>query len=71
MPSVISDKREAGGARMQVQFNDPAGQPVLYIFDIFVRDGPYWGAAAGYPPRRWVLRDVYLPDEEPLYWRFL
>ena len=48
-PSVTCDSRNAGGARIQVQFLEPTGQPVLYTFDIFTREQPYWGSAAGYP----------------------
>ena len=70
-PGVICDSREAGGARITVQFLDRRGLPVTYVFDVFHRDGPYWGAAAGYPPRHWVLRDVYARGQEPLFWRML
>jgi len=66
-PWVTCDSRDAGGARIQVQFLDENGEPMLYTFDIFTRE-PYWGTAAGYPPREWVLRDVYPYDEEPLFW---
>ncbi len=68
-PSVICDSRSAGGARLRVQFIDPKGQPMLYIFDIFAREQPYCGAAMGYPPREWVIRDVYPFTEEPLFWK--
>jgi hypothetical protein len=67
-PSVICDSRGAGGARLRVQLLDKAGQPRSYVFDVFTREQPYWGAAAGYPPREWVLRDVYPYDEKPLFW---
>lgn len=70
-PGVICDSHEAGGARITVQFLDRRGLPVTYVFDVFHRDGPYWGAAAGYPPRHWVLRDVYARGQEPLFWRML
>ena len=70
-PGVICDSLNAGGARIPVQFMDQQGLPVTYVFDVFHRDGPYWGAAMGYPPRHWVLRDVYLRDEEPLFWRMI
>lgn len=70
-PSVSSDSRDAGGARMRVQFLDNRGVPFIYIFDVFVRDLPYWGAAAGYPLRQWVIRDVYPDGQEPFYWRFI
>jgi hypothetical protein len=70
-PGVINDSRGAGGARVHVQFLDGDGVPHGYIFDIFHREGPYWGAAMGYPVRRWALYDVYPYDEEPLYWRLV
>jgi hypothetical protein len=70
-PVVTCDPHSAGGARMTVQSLDNTGSPIIYVLDIFVRDGPYWGAAAGYPFRHWALRDVYLEGEEPLYWRRL
>jgi len=70
-PCVICDPRNAGGARITVQFLDQRGLPVAYVFDVFHRDGAYWGAAAGYPPRHWVLRDVYARGQEPLFWRML
>jgi hypothetical protein len=66
-PSVTCDSRNAGGARMQVQFLDRHGDPMLYTVDVFTRKA-YGGAAAGYPPREWVLRDVYPYGEEPLFW---
>ncbi len=68
-PSVTCDSRGAGGARMSVQFLDENGHPIAYIFDVFTREQPYWGAAMGYPPREWVIRDIYPRDEEPLFWR--
>lgn len=67
-PSVTCDSRNAGGARIRVQFVDKNGSPLPYTFDVFVREQPYWGAAAGYPPRGWVIRDVYPHGEEPLFW---
>ncbi len=70
-PGVICDSRNAGGARISVQFLDQRGLPAAYVFDVFHRDGPYWGAAASYPPRHWVLRDVYARGQEPLFWRML
>jgi len=67
-PSVTCDSRNAGGARIMVQFLDKNGQPMLYTFDVFTRDQPYWGGAAGYPPRDWVIRDVYPHGQKPLFW---
>jgi hypothetical protein len=70
-PTVINDSRNAGGARMQVQFLDGKGSPQVYVFDVFVRNLPYWGAALGYPLRQWAIRDVYPRGEEPLFWRYV
>jgi len=67
-PSVTCDSRNAGGARIMVQFLDKNEQPKLYTFDVFAREQPYWGGAAGYPSRDWVIRDVYPYDQEPLFW---
>ncbi len=66
-PSVTCNPRDAGGARISVQFLDGEENPVHYTFDIFTRK-PYWGAAAGYPPREWVIRDVYPEGQKPLFW---
>ncbi len=67
-PRVINSPRDAGGARVTVQFLDDKGLPSLYVFDVFTRGGAYWADALGYPPRQWVLRDVYRFDDKPLYW---
>ena len=67
-PGVTCDFRSAGGARLYVQFLDSQGYPMPYFFDVFTQEQPYWGAAMGYPPRHWVIRDIYPSDQEPLYW---
>ncbi|MHB1354996.1 MAG: hypothetical protein ACYCZF_03355 [Anaerolineae bacterium] len=67
-PHVTCSARNAGGARVQVQVLDAAGQPVSYVFDVFASEQPYWGDAAGNPPRRWLLRDVYEIEKKPLFW---
>jgi len=67
-PGVTCDSRSAGGARLSVQFLDSQGDPIAYVFDVFTQEQPYWGAAMGYPPRHWVIRDIYPSDQEPLYW---
>jgi hypothetical protein len=71
MPGVTDSPRDAGGARARVQFLDAAGSPVHYAFDLFTLGGAYWGAATGWPARRWALRDVYEVGEEPLFWRMV
>ena len=70
-PAVIDDARSAGGARIRVDLRDRAGERHRYVFDVFSREGAYWGAATGYPPRDWVLRDVYPPSQEPIFWPFV
>jgi len=67
-PSVTCDSRNAGGARIRVQFLDRNGLPILYTFDVFAREQPYWGSAAGYPARDWVIRDLYPHGQKPLFW---
>ena len=67
-PSVTNDSRNAGGARISVQFLNRDGNPILYTFDVFARRQPYFGGAEGYPPRDWVIRDVYTDGQEPLFW---
>ena len=69
-PHATCDARNAGGARVRVQLLDRDVLPVAYVFDVFHRDGPYWGAALENPPRRWTLNDVYPRGEEPLFWRY-
>ena len=71
MPGVVCDSRSAGGARISVQFIDQEGQPFLYKFDVFARKQPYFGAAVGYPPRDWVIRDVYPSDQNPIFWKLV
>jgi len=66
-PGVTCNSRGAGGARITVQFMQ-GDKPLTYIFDIFTRELPYWGAATGYPPREWVIRDVYPRGNTPLFW---
>jgi len=70
-PRVINDSRDAGGARIKVQFLDKNGSPIVYIFDVFTREQPYWGDAEGYPPRDWVIRDVYPDNKKPLFWTLI
>lgn len=67
-PNVTNSSRDAGGARINVQFLDKNGDPISYIFDVFTREQPYWGGAEGYQPRDWVIRDVYPYDQSPMYW---
>lgn len=66
-PRVINDSRNAGGARINVRFVDTYGNPRTFFFDVFTREQPYWGGAEGFPPRDWVIRDVYPHDQKPMY----
>lgn len=68
-PCIISNPREAGGARAYVQIVDNSDNRNTYIFDVFHKETSYWGGAAGHPVRHWILRDVYLSDQEPLFWK--
>ena len=70
-PGPICDSREAGGARVSVQFLDQEGRTLSYTVDLFTRGGAYWGGATGYPPRQWVLRDVYPAGQEPIFWNLV
>jgi len=66
-PRPISDSDNAGEARTTVQFTDKNKQSISFTFEIHTRE-PYWGDAKESPPREWVIRDIYPPDEEPLRW---
>ena len=68
-PQVTCSSGNAGGARTRVQVLDDKGMPLLYTFDVFTREQPYWGDAMGNPPRHWVIRDIYASGQEPLFWR--
>ncbi len=62
-PVALGDS--ADGARVLVQFMSRDGRPVQYTFDVFdAPGGANWGK-----PETWAIRDIYLQDEEPLYWR--
>lgn len=65
-PSPVRDPADAGLARLHLEITGAEGSHLEYIFDVAVPGG-YWGAAADYPLRRWLLRDVYPAGERPLY----
>ena len=69
-PGIVCESRGAGGARYSVQIYNKSGWATTYIFDVFVEGLVYFGAAEGYQPRRWLIRDVYLAGQEPLYWPY-
>jgi hypothetical protein len=66
---VIQEPRGAEGARVRIQLHDRQGAALIYTFDVFVRGGSCWGPVADYPPRQWVIHDIYPDGEAPLYWR--
>ncbi|HEX5417311.1 MAG TPA: hypothetical protein VFZ25_16725 [Chloroflexota bacterium] len=67
-PGVIHSAADAGGARLTVRLTDRNGATHVYTFDVFNRDGAYWGAAMDFPARHWVVRDVYPVGQLPLFW---
>lgn len=70
-PHVIQSPPDAGGARVRVEFMDANQKPRIYVFDLFTREQPYWGAALNYPPRQWMIRDIYPETQTPLFWTFI
>ncbi|XOB41163.1 MAG: hypothetical protein ACKKMW_00215 [Candidatus Nealsonbacteria bacterium] len=70
VPGVTNNPRSAGGARISIQLIDNNNTEYIYIFDVFHRETSYWGATEGYPVRHWVLRDIYLLGQKPLFWEF-
>jgi hypothetical protein len=70
-PGVVESPREAGFARVSVSLTQPEDARLwIYVFDVVTRGGAYWGGTLDYPPREWMLVDVYRMGDEPLYWRF-
>lgn len=66
-PGVITNPDEAGGARVQVAIHGNDQPEAVFFFDLLVPGG-YWGAAAGYPVREWVIVDIYPETKDPLAW---
>jgi hypothetical protein len=66
-PAVIDDPIEAGGVRARVAIRGEQRIESVYRFDLLVPGG-YWGAAAGYPVREWVIVDIYPESAAPLAW---
>lgn len=59
----------AEGARVQVQLTDSDNDKFIYIFDIFVREvTPGTIKDSSFFWKHWTVRDVYLENEEPLFW---
>lgn len=68
-PAVIDDPAQAGGVRAWVAIADGYGTESIYVFDLLVPPGVYWGDAAGNPLREWVIVDVYPEGTQPLAWQ--
>jgi hypothetical protein len=68
-PAVIDDAAQAGGVRARVAIADGYGTESIYVFDLLVPPGVYWGDAAGNPLREWVIVDVYPEGMQPLAWQ--
>ncbi len=68
-PNVIEDPKSAGGARVTVILRSADGGERRYVFDVWHREGAYYGTFTG-EPHHWALFDVYRQGEEPLYWRY-
>ncbi len=67
-PAVIDDPAQAGGARVRVAIGGGHDPETIYIFDLLVPPGVYWGDAAGNPLRDWEIVDVYPEGMRPLAW---
>jgi hypothetical protein len=69
-PGIVHEFMDAGGSRYSVQIYNTNGWSTTYTFDVFVEGLVYFGAAEGYLPRHWLIRDVYPAGVEPLYWPY-
>lgn len=69
-PCVIDDPRRAGFARLRVAVGGATGDEIIYVFDVWVTGGPYYGEMMGCPVRHWEIMDAYPDGEEPLYWKW-
>lgn len=58
-PGIIDDPSNAGRARIFVHADDREGRDHELVFEVFVKDGTWWGDAGGQTRRDWTLRDVY------------
>ena len=68
-PSIINDSNWANGARVYVQLINSYNTKSFYIFDVFVSKG-HREPGIGNSIRHWVIRDIYLENQEPLFWKF-
>ena len=62
-PGIIKDPRNAGRARIFVKASDREGRDHDLVFEVWVRDGAWWGDAGGQTRRDWTLREVYRRGE--------
>ena len=69
-PGVIEDPGNAGFARLRVAIGEAPGEKIIYVFDVLVAGGSYWGELVGCPVRHWEIIDAYPEGEEPLYWKW-
>jgi hypothetical protein len=69
-PGVIDDPRSAGFARLRVAISRGLGEKIIYVFDVLISGGAYWGEMMGCPIRHWEIIDAYPEAEEPLYWKW-
>lgn len=62
-PGIIKDPSGAGRARIFVRTADQAGRDHDLVFEVWVKDGAWWGDAGGQTRRDWTLREVYRRGE--------
>lgn len=68
MLGIINDYKGAGGARLRVKLISENNAELYYNIDVFTRETTYFGDAAGYPVRNWVIRDIYMDGDSPIFW---
>lgn len=66
VPNVIENSRFAGKAKVYVQLVDSNDIKSAYIFEVIVPRG-YSGELAGHSVRHWVISDIYLESEKPVF----
>lgn len=65
-PGIIKDPAGAGRARIFVHAVDQEGRDHDLVFEVWVKDGAWWGDAGGQTRRDWTLREVYRRGERSL-----
>lgn len=68
-PSITDDSSIASGASISVELSNSADNKLVYIFDIFNRETTYNEAVYYEEFRKWILRDIYPENQEPLFWK--